>query len=180
MEIYFTSDLHLGHENIIRLTNRPFDSVEDMNNKLIHNYNSIVHKNDLVYILGDLTYKVSVDKSNKLIQQLKGRKVLIRGNHDLKYDSHLFEDILDYKEFSQDKVKYVLMHYPLMSWNGSHSGRSIHLHGHIHSQDLYNLKNRHDFVLRYDVGVDANDYFPVSLSYIKDFYKVQLECFKGD
>lgn len=77
MEIYFTSDLHLGHENIIRLTNRPFVCVEDMNNKLIHNYNSIVHKNDLVYILGDLTYKISVDESNKLIQQLKGRKVLI-------------------------------------------------------------------------------------------------------
>jgi len=175
MEIYFTSDLHLGHENIIRLTNRPFVCVEDMNNKLIHNYNSIVHKNDLVYILGDLTYKISVDKSNKLIQQLKGRKVLILGNHDLKYDSHLFEDILDYKEFNQNKIKYVLMHYPLMSWNDSYKNKSIHLHGHIHAQYVYNLKNRHDNILRYDVGVDANNYFPVSLTSIRDFFKVQLE-----
>lgn len=175
METYFTSDLHLGHENIIRLTNRPFVCVEDMNNKLIHNYNSIVHKNDLVYILGDLTCKISVDESNKLIRQLKGRKVLILGNHDLKYDSHLFEDILDYKEFNQNKIKYVLMHYPLMSWNGSYKNKSIHLHGHIHAQYVYNLKNRHDNILRYDVGVDANNYSPVSLTSIRDFFKVQLE-----
>lgn len=120
MEIYFTSDLHLGHENIIRFTNRPFGSVEEMNDRIIQNYNSIIHKNDLVYILGDLTYKINVEESNKLIQKLKGRKVLIRGNHDLKYDSSLFEDILDYKEFNYNKVKYVLMHYPLMEWNDSY------------------------------------------------------------
>jgi len=101
METYFTSDLHLGHANVIRFQNRPFVTVEEMNDRIIQNYNSIVHKNDLVYILGDLTYKISVEESNRLIQQLKGRKVLIRGNHDLKYDSHLFEDILDYKEFNQ-------------------------------------------------------------------------------
>lgn len=53
MEIYFTSDLHLGHDNIIRFCNRPFSSVEEMNDRIIQNYNSIVHKNDLVYILGD-------------------------------------------------------------------------------------------------------------------------------
>nr|DAM76856.1 MAG TPA: metallophosphatase domain protein [Caudoviricetes sp.] len=180
MEIYFTSDLHLGHDNIIRFCNRPFSSVEEMNDRIIQNYNSIVHKNDLVYILGDLTYKISVKESNNLIQQLKGRKVLIRGNHDLKYDSSLFEDILDYKEFNQDKVKYVLMHYPLMSWNGSYKNKSIHLHGHIHAQYVYNLKNRHDFVLRYDVGVDANNYYPVSLTSIRDFFKVQLEYSEGD
>ena len=61
MEIYFTSDLHLGHDNIIRFTNRPFDSVEEMNDRIIQNYNSIIHKNDLVYILVDLTYKIPVN-----------------------------------------------------------------------------------------------------------------------
>lgn len=180
METYFTSDLHLGHANIIRFQNRPFDSVEEMNDRIIQNYNSIVHKNDLVYILGDVTYKISVEESNKLIQRLKGRKVLIHGNHDLKYDSHLFEDILDYKEFNQEKIKYVLMHYPLLEWNGSYKGRSIHLHGHIHAQYGYNLKNRHDGILRYDVGVDANDYFPVSITSIRDFFKVKLEHSEGD
>ena len=164
METYFTSDLHLGHANILRFQNRPFDSVEDMNIKLIQNYNSMVHK---------------VEESNMLIQQLKGRKVLIRGNHDLKYDSSLFEDILDYKEFNQDKIKYVLMHYPLMQWNGSYKGRSIHLHGHIHAQCEYNLKNRDDSVFRYDVGVDANNYFPVSLTSIRDFFKFQLGYSEG-
>ena len=171
MEIYFTSDLHLGHENIIRFTNRPFGSVEEMNDRIIQNYNSIIHKNDLVYILGDLTYKIPVEESNKLIQKLKGRKVLIRGNHDLKYDSSLFEDILDYKEFKHEKIKYVLMHYPLMEWNGSRHGGSIHLHGHIHSNGVYNEENRMNGILRYDVGVDANNYYPVSLEYIESYFK---------
>lgn len=170
MSVYFTSDLHLGHDNIIRFCNRPFCSVDDMNNRIIQKYNSVIHKNDLVYILGDLTYKISVDESNKLIEQLKGHKVLIRGNHDLKYDSSLFEEVLDYKEFNQNKIKYVLMHYPLMEWNGSYKGRSIHLHGHIHAQCEYNLDNRHHGILRYDIGVDANNYYPVPISYINDFF----------
>lgn len=171
MEIYFTSDLHLGHENIIRFTNRPFGSVEEMNDRIIQNYNSIIHKNDLVYILGDLTYKINVEESNKLIQKLKGRKVLIRGNHDLKYDSSLFEDIFDYKEFNYNKVKYVLMHYPLMEWNDSYKKKSIHLHGHIHADSEYNHKNLENGIMRYDVGVDANNYYPVSLEYIESYFK---------
>lgn len=171
MKIYFTSDLHLGHDNIIRFFNRPFSSVDEMNDKIIQNYNSIIHKNDLVYILGDLTYKISVEESNNLIQQLKGHKVLIRGNHDLKYDSSLFDDILDYKEFNYNKVKYVLMHYPLMEWNGSYKKKSIHLHGHIHSSSEYNHKNLENGIMRYDVGVDANNYYPVSLEYIENYFK---------
>lgn len=54
--IYFTSDLHLGHRGIISMQNRPFENLQEMNQVLIRNYNAVVHKNDMVYILGDISH----------------------------------------------------------------------------------------------------------------------------
>lgn len=75
--IYFTSDMHLGHKAVIRMQNRPFENVEEMNRILIDNYNSVVHKDDTVYILGDICYRISVDSANDLIASLKGKKYLM-------------------------------------------------------------------------------------------------------
>lgn len=170
MQIYFSSDLHLGHRGIIDFQNRPFQSVEEMNRTLIHNFNSVIHANDVLYLLGDVTHRIPESEANGLIKKLKGRKILIRGNHDGDYDPTLFEGIYDYKEFNHEKMKYVLMHYPLMEWNRSRHNSSIHLHGHIHSDGQYNEENRVNGILRYDVGVDANHYYPVSLQYIQQYF----------
>ena len=72
--IYFTSDMHLGHKAVIRMQNRPFENVEEMNRILIDNYNSVVHKDDTVYILGDICYRISADSANDLIASLKEKK----------------------------------------------------------------------------------------------------------
>ncbi len=167
--IYFTSDLHLGHENIIRLNDRPFENVEDMNRVLIQNWNSFVKKNDFIYILGDLTMKLPLEKANQIISRLNGRKILIRGNHDKNYDENLFEDICDYKELKYQKRFFVLSHYPFLEWNHSFRG-SMHLHGHQHNQSLYNLEMREKGIKRYDVGVDANEYRPISIDEIIELF----------
>lgn len=78
---WFTSDLHLGHERIIELCNRPFDSVAHMNAEIVRRWNEVVYEEDTVYILGDLAMGKIVD-SMALVAQLKGNKVLIPGNHD--------------------------------------------------------------------------------------------------
>ena len=65
--IYFTSNMHLGHEAVIHMCNRPFKNVEEMNRALIRNINSMVHKNDTVYLLGDATHRISLDEGNDLI-----------------------------------------------------------------------------------------------------------------
>lgn len=166
---YFTSDLHLGHPAIIRMQNRPFADVEEMNQMLIENYNSVVHKNDTVYILGDICHRLSVEQSNALISQLKGKKILISGNHDKKYDPGLFIEICDFKTASLNGIYWVLMHYPMLSWPKKNNG-SIHLHGHIHADAEYNLKNKQDGILRYDVGVDANNFAPVAVDTIISFF----------
>lgn len=170
--IWFTSDLHLGHRSVITMCERPFESVEEMNETLIRNFNSCVQKNDTVYILGDVTHRVPVVEANQLISRLNGKKILCRGNHDKKYDEQLFEGIYDFLQIKEDGVIISLMHYPMMSWPKSRHG-SLHLHGHIHSKEEYNPLQKSSGILRYDVGVEANGYYPVSIKQIKEFFGLE-------
>ena len=86
--IFFTSDLHLGHENCIRLCNRPFSSIEEMDETLIENWNHKVTGKDTVYILGDLIYR-SQKPPEEYLRRLRGKKHLILGNHDRGMDQEL-------------------------------------------------------------------------------------------
>ena len=166
--IWFTSDLHLGHNAMLGMCGRPFETVEEMTETLIMNFNACVRKDDTVYILGDLSHRITLEEANRLIARLNGKKILCKGNHDKKYDPALFEEIHDFMELHVDGMNISLMHYPMMEWPKSRHG-SVHLHGHIHSTGEYNLQQREDGILRYDVGVDANHYFPVSLKQVKEF-----------
>lgn len=80
-KIYVTSDLHLGHKNIIEYCNRPYTSVEDMNTQLINNWNSIISDDDTVFFLGDFCMG-NKDNIISYGKQLKGHKILVLGNHD--------------------------------------------------------------------------------------------------
>ena len=169
--IYFTSDLHLGHNAVINMQNRPFTDEDEMDRVLIANYNSVVHKNDTVYLLGDICFRIGVDRANELIASMNGKKYLIKGNHDKKYDEDLFNGIYDFLEIAVNGVNVSLMHYPMMSWPKSRHG-ALHLHGHIHSKGDYNLQQKMEGILRYDVGIDANKYYPVSIEQLKDFFEL--------
>ena len=172
--IYFTSDLHFYHENIIKAVNRPFDNAEQMNDTLIKNWNDRVRPNDEIYILGDFTMK-GYTFATETLCQLKGRKHLIKGNHDKFSDSphfekYLFESISDYKQIDYMNTKFILFHYPILEWNHFFRG-SIHLHGHQHNKPEYNLENLRKGIKRYDVGVDANNMTPISADEIIAFFK---------
>lgn len=171
--IFFTSDLHLGHENILRFMDRPFSSVEEMDEVLIDNYDSMVTDKDTVYILGDLSFRADMALMNKKFARLRGKKHLIIGNHDKysRYNTNLFREMCDYKLIIHERQRIAMMHYPLLEWNFQRYG-SLMLHGHIHSDGAYNEENRKNGILRYDVGVDANRYYPVSLEQIKDFFGI--------
>ena len=142
--VYFTADMHFGHRAIINMQNRPFESVEEMDRVLLQNFNSVVHKNDTVYILGDICHHMKVEDADDLIRKMNGKKYLIIGNHDKKYDPRLFEDIQDFMKVSVD-------------------GRME-----------YNEANRAEGIRRYDVGVDVNNFFPVSVKQIIDFFGEQV------
>ncbi len=171
--LFFTSDLHLGHENVLRFCNRPWETTQAMNAAIINNINATVGYHDELYILGDFSYRIGVAEARELLDRIQCQNIsLIRGNHDKNWaqveGGSRFREVCDYRELTlDDGHKLCLMHYPLLEWNGSRRSYSIHLHGHQHHQGQeYNLDNFSRGVFRYDVGIDANDYKPVSAAEI--------------
>lgn len=154
---FFTSDLHFYHENVIKFCNRPYDSVEHMNESLIDNWNNVVNDGDHVWVLGDFSFG-RIPETETILSRLNGIKHLITGNHDRKGRceklnwSKYFVDQHDYLRLHKDKHKFVLCHFPFHSWERGY----INLHGHTHG--TYQSK-----YMQHDVGVDVNNYTPLSL-----------------
>lgn len=163
MTVFFTSDTHFHHANIIRFTGRPFANVEEMNKGLITNWNSVVQPKDEIYHLGDFGFCDTQD-AVRILKKLHGRKFFIRGNHDKGIKDEALDHFEWVKEMHEMKIhgqRIVLCHYPLEAWNHSCHG-SWHLHGHTHK----NLPGSED-IRRWDAGVDSNNQYPVSFEQIK-------------
>lgn len=171
--IYFTSDTHFYHSNIIHLSGRPFKDVETMNKRLIQNWNSYVTERDEIYILGDFLHKGTALQANELLNKLKGKKYLIRGNHDKfvddeSFNQQAFQWIKDYYVLNYEKRKLVLFHYPILEWPGFF-GDAIHLYGHVHNSSKDPAQKARLDILgdrAFNVGVDVNNYYPVSIKMI--------------
>lgn len=174
--VFFTSDLHFCHANVIKYDNRPFNSVEEMNERLILNWNSVVGEKDIVFYLGDLSFDRGSGETERIINELNGTIHFILGNHDNEKDIkklNRFESVSDYVNLSindldnpRKKQGIMMMHYPILSWDKAHHG-DWHLHGHCHQSlvtqtpEYYNRK-----VL--DMGCNGWDYRPVSYNEIKE------------
>lgn len=128
---YYISDLHLGHANVLNFDNRPFSTLEEMEETIVKNWNAVVTDNDDVYILGDVVWKNSYWET---IKNLKGRKHLVKGNHDrLSAEAKAcFVSINDYEEIKDGNTPVILSHFPIASWNRMTHG-SVHLYGHVHN-----------------------------------------------
>lgn len=178
--IYFTADLHFWHDHIIHHCDRPFWSEVEMNDSLIENWNDTVRPDDEIYILGDITME-GPEKAFSMLSQLRGKKYLVRGNHDRFVDnsdwehySWVFQWVKDYHELVLDNQKFILFHYPLVEWNDFYKG-AIQLHGHQHNKPEYNHQQLQAGIKRYDVGVDANGFSPVSAAAIFKFFERKTE-----
>lgn len=148
MSIFFTSDCHLSHDAIRRYCNRPFASMEEMNEKIVSNWNSIVSPKDQVYILGDFAWR----NHNHWIQLLKGKKILVKGNHD-KMNQETLRNFTEVSQILQKTFdgnhQIIMCHFPLISWNARTHG-TWHLYGHCHGR-ISERKGR----LAFDVGMDV-------------------------
>jgi len=166
--IYFTGDQHFGHANIIKHCNRPFDTVSEMDEYLLAEWNNRVTTNDTVYILGDRFFRNAVSASDYLCK-LHGKKHLIKGNHDKDWmkktnlEKH-FQSVSNMIEFSDGSHKITLCHYPLMTWNGIAKG-SYHIHGHIHNNvDAAYFQLLKSMPNALNAGVDINHFRPVTFA----------------
>ena len=159
--LFFTSDEHYDHKNVLlHQANRAdlFASLEEMQEGLISRHNEVVKRKDIVYHLGDFAFKSPMP----FVRQLNGKHILLRGNHDYWYKkaelAANFTSIHDVLKVKWEGIVLWLSHYPHLSWPRDNHG-VIHLHGHCHG----GLKAPGKSL---DVGVDANDFRPLSLEEI--------------
>lgn len=165
-QVWFTSDTHFGHTNVIRYSNRPFRDKEEMDEAMIANWNARVQPGDIVYHLGDVFF-CQEPVAMSILRRLNGQKFLIYGNHDklIKRSERLrsmFVKCADYHEVTIEGQSIILCHYPMITWNKSHHG-SWMLHGHCHG----NLKYPFEAKI-HDAGVDPNNYVPLSFNDVKN------------
>jgi calcineurin-like phosphoesterase family protein len=149
--LWFTSDEHYGHVNIIKYCNRPFANVHEMNMEIIKRHNSVVTPDDLVIHAGDFTLSRNM---HKYAQHLVGNHVFLRGSHDKWMGGNGHEIWTRCVE----EQWVVVCHYAMRVWPKSHYG-SWMLYGHSHG-------NLPPLGKQWDVGVDNNNFFPVSFEEI--------------
>jgi calcineurin-like phosphoesterase family protein len=163
MTVFFTSDTHFGHTRALKCHKRPWTSVAAMDDGMVERWNSVVHPNDTVYHLGDFGFGLA-SRLYDLFQSLNGHKFLIRGNHDTDHTLALpWEGIYDLHKIRVGPHRFVLCHYPLLAWERMERGY-IQLHGHQHNRHRQPDRRKR----RYDVGVDAWNYTPVSADVLMD------------
>lgn len=193
MTVYFTSDSHLSHKNIIKYCDRPFKDVDHMDAEIIRRWNETVTPDDEVYHLGDIALG-PIDKSLAKITQLNGYKIAIMGNHDrpfmrqgkpdesdwfIKY-GEVFDELWDWRGGSIDLYgqEFNLSHFPYTG--DSHDGDRYDqfrfndqgvpiIHGHTHSKEKISYSSKG--TLQIHVGQDAWGYRPVPEDAILDLLK---------
>lgn len=167
MTPFFTADTHFNHEKMMTYCCRQFNSVEEMNEKLISNWNQVVPTGGLVYHLGDFAWY----DPKPILERLNGQIILIKGNHDRDNVSKhpkvvRTEKLLNIRVEDQPVT---LCHFAMRVWHLSHYG-SWHLYGHSHGK-------LPEWGKSYDVGVDKNFFFPLSWKEIKDIMQKLPENF---
>lgn len=180
-KVFFTSDTHFYHTNIIDFCKRPFKEIEEMNETLIANWNKTVGPNDIIFHLGDFCLGDS-EKWNRILDRLNGNIYLILGNHDLRnfrksYEER-FKSVTMQMNIEIENQKICLNHYPFLCYDGSYNG-DWQLFGHVHtnknntSNDTRRLEIL--FPTQYDVGVDNNNFTPISFAVLKKVMEEQIQ-----
>ena len=179
-KLFMTSDSHLGHYHICKYCHRPFQSRSDMDQTLIKKWNEVVLEDGIVVHCGDfmLPHNEDIKEYNKYLNQLHGRVLLLRGNHDrasLDWVSDKLIAVRDQAMIVVDGVKIFAQHYPCAAFNGDY-----HVYGHIHTLadgtchgidcDVTKMMRKNT----YDVGVDQNGYTPVSYWQLCDIFRKKM------
>lgn len=170
MTTWLTADLHLDHTNIIKYCRRPFGTAEEMNGRLLENFNSVIRPGDPLYIVGDLCWSNFNVKGWLMLLKTKELH-LILGNHDCDGEGRplkhipveMFRSVQHVKRVVREGDQIFLCHYPMVSWRNRSHG-AYHLYGHVHG-------NYTSPVRAMDVGVDTNNFFPYSWDQIRERLK---------
>lgn len=185
-DLWFISDTHFNHSSILQLCNRPFNTIEEHDQKLIDNWNSVVGPNDTVFHLGDFCFG-GAPKWREIRDQLNGHIILILGNHDIRNMTqgivNMFDYITQQMRIEIDGRVVYLNHFPFLTfahWNPDvyHNNIFYALSGHTHlrkGDTGFDAKFTANYLpTQYDVGVDLNNYSPISWTEIDNRIKYQI------
>ena len=172
--VFFTSDTHFNHTNILRFCQRPFNDVEQMNEAMIANWNAVVTPDDTVFHLGDFCLGGAAEW-NQILDRLNGKIYLILGNHDLKNIRQgfigRFEHVAMGMRIEIGKKKIYLNHFPFLCFDGGYKDDVWQLFGHVHTRQhntgLDAGRLQHLYPTQLDVGVDANNFTPLSYAQVR-------------
>lgn len=195
MSIWFSADCHFNHKNIIEYCNRPYASVKEMNKALIDNWNSVVAPEDTVWVIGDM-FMGSWKNISEIVPQLNGDIYLVIGNHDSKHRQeemakagiHIYEAQIAGFHHVQEVIPMAIHNFGEIEDKSYETVREairnnpvdpvdiegkdvIWLYGHIHDNAPAGIQKEEHGVYSFHVGVDTNNYTPVSWDYIVEQYK---------
>jgi calcineurin-like phosphoesterase family protein len=190
---WFSSDLHLCHPNVIQYCNRPFSNIQEMEQTIITNFNKVIKKDDILYLLGDICLGKKENWVNFLNSLVCTNIIIIQGNHDAtsKIPKDLVLAIFEVARLKMYGKVFMLSHYPYRAgfWRTifkrlnpavREKRRPIDnglwlLHGHTHGKTK--LCDYHPRML--NVGVDANNFYPISGGDIISIIQRQKSCLKN-
>lgn len=165
-KVFFTADLHLYHNNILWMNNRPFKTCDEMWESIKYDWNSKVGKDDYIFVLGDVLWGSNASRLKSMADSLNGRICIVLGNHDQEkiangksgsnFDCFYSYSRADFircrSKLTDTNIQIYMSHYPTLSWPQKGRG-AIMLHGHCHGNiDEYNDQSPD---LRVDVGLDG-------------------------
>jgi calcineurin-like phosphoesterase family protein len=201
-KLYFTSDTHFGHANILVYCSRPFKDQYHMDEVMIQNWNNTVSNEDIIIHAGDFCWGGKGEWIH-LLHRLNGIKILVQGNHDRDKDipTDMFfrieQGFLNMEVKDEKPQRITVCHFPMLSWLQSHKG-AWNLFGHWHSGTVHKPEGNgpddlevYDYVKneevaysklrpsQYDVGVDANSFTPISYNQIKKIMYERKRTDKG-
>ena len=185
-KIWFTSDLHFGHRNVIKFCDRPFADEKEMGQALIQNWNDTVGDNDIAFVLGDTFWFNDSRCIKKVLSQLKGKDIyILPGNHDDFESYHRVDDprihlcvdvvVCWITQENKPKREIWMSHYPMMTWPHRENG-AYQFFGHIHSNPDKTEGVDQDLPLHWnqmDVGCDYWGYEPVDLKELEIYMQLK-------
>ena len=182
--IFFVSDTHFQHENIIKYCKRPFKDITENDEELIRRWNEKVPENGIVFHLGDVGFG-RPETINDILKHLNGKIYLVIGNHDWRHvvNEHAwrFEEMTQQINMKIGNRHIILNHYPMLAFSGAWRGidATYQLFGHVHTspytdEGLDQQRMKYLFTSQYDVGVDNNDFTPVSWKEVDQIINNQM------
>ena len=183
-KFYFTADSHFCHSNIIKYCKRPFANIAENDEEIIRRWNEKVPEDGIVFHLGDVAFG-DPERVDNILERLNGTIYLVIGNHDWRriVNNHKwrFEMMTQQINMKIGKRHIILNHYPMLAFSGAWRGEdaTYQLFGHVHTspytdEGLDQQRMKYLFTSQYDVGVDNNNFTPISWKEVDQIINNQM------